>query len=216
MLFTLGSLVSLIEGIEKLRRPHVVGSYPWAFGILGVSAVAESASLRTATRQARPMKGPRNWWRFIRATKRAEFPVVLLEDSGAIAGLALATTGLALSAITGEPRFDVFGSIGIGALLGIVAVVLAIEMRSLLIGEAASPPDIEAITAALCSVPGVHVLHELRTEQLGPDVLLVVARIGVDQALDGRAIDDALDRAEDAVRARVPAAHFVYLRPVVG
>ena len=93
MLFTLGSLVSLAEGIEKLRSPHDVGSYPWAFAILGIAVVAETASLRTATRNARPIKGSRTWWRFIRTTKHPEFPVVLLEDSGALAGLALALGG---------------------------------------------------------------------------------------------------------------------------
>ncbi len=155
LLFTLGSLFALFEGEEKLRQPHELESVGWAVAILVVAIVAEGASLRTAVRESAKVKGPSSWWAFVRRSKSPELPVVLLEDTGALLGLAFALIGVVLARVTGNPRFDALGSIAIGLLLGFIAITLSIEMKSLLIGEAASTEQHEAILAALESDPEV-------------------------------------------------------------
>jgi cation diffusion facilitator family transporter len=141
VLFTLGSLFALYEGVHKLLDPKELDSPIWAFAVLAIAIVLEGLSLRTARKEADPTRRGRSWWRFIRTTKSPELPVVLLEDTGALIGLVFAFIGISLAVITGNPRWDAVGSIGIGLLLGVIAVVLAIEMKSLLIGEAVSPPS---------------------------------------------------------------------------
>src|SRR5206468_3274767 len=155
-------------------------SWVWAVGTLVVALVLESASLRTAMRESRALKGDLRWPDFIRHAKVPELPVVLLEDTGALLGLAFALVGVGLAEATGNPRFDAVGSIAIGGLLAFIAFVLAVEMKSLLIGEAAAPDVQRQICAALEGTPGVQRLIHLRTEHLGPDDLLVVAKIAVD------------------------------------
>jgi len=215
MLFTLGSLVSLIEGVTKILRPGELESTHWAYAILLVAAIAESASLVTVARRVRRVKGRRGWWRFIRTTKSPDLPVVLLEDSASLLGLASAFAGIALTSATGDPRFDAIWSLAIGVILGFVAVVLAIEMKSLLIGEGASRDDQAAIRQAINSVPSILKLDELRTEQLGPDALLVVGRVEVDGHVDAAQLERVLENAEKAIREAVPGARYLYLRPVL-
>ena len=139
VIFTLGSLFALFEGEEKLRNPHELESAGWAVAILLLAIVFESFSLRTAVRESRHVKGDESWWAFIRRAKVPELPVVLLEDTGALIGLTFALLGVGLAEITGNARFDAAGSIAIGVLLGVIAMILVVEMKSLLIGEAASP-----------------------------------------------------------------------------
>jgi cation diffusion facilitator family transporter len=138
VLFTLGSLFALFEGYEKLRHPHQIESPGWAFGALLVAIALESWSLRTAVHEAGKVRAGQSWWAFIRRSKSPELPVVLLEDVGALLGLGCALIGVSLAVVTGQSRFDAVGSIAIGLLLGVIAVVLGTEMRSLLIGEAAT------------------------------------------------------------------------------
>src|SRR5215218_5730966 len=143
VLFTLGSLFSLYEGYDKLRHPHELESPIVALAILAVALVLEGLSLRTAVQEADPLRGDQSWWSFIRTTKQPELAVVLLEDTAAEVGLTLAFIGVGLAAITGDPLYDALGTLGIGALLAVavVAVMLGIEMYSLLVGEAASPQE---------------------------------------------------------------------------
>ena len=149
VLFALGALFAIAEGIEKLREPHDLTRAGWAIGVLVVAIVLESFSLRTAVREANVVRGSEDWWSFVRHSKSPELPVVLLEDVGALVGLAFALAGVGLAIATGEPRFDALGSIAIGVLLAGIAVVLAKEMKSLLIGESAAPGVTAAIRAAL-------------------------------------------------------------------
>jgi len=213
VLFTLGSLFALFEGYEKLRHPQQVESPAWAFGALLVAIALESWSLRTAVREADKVRVGQSWWTFIRRSKSPELPVVLLEDVGALLGLSCALVGVSLAAVTGESRFDAVGSIAIGLLLGVIAVTLGTEMRSLLIGEAASQAEVAAIRAALSDGPVVRRLIHLRTLQLGPDELLVGAKVELDPALSFAEVAQAIDEAERRVRARVPAARVIYLEP---
>lgn len=215
VLFTLGSLFAIAEGVEKLREPHALVSASWALGVLAVAIVLESFSLRTAVREARRSKGGESWWSFVRHSKSPELPVVLLEDVGALLGLVFAALGVGLAVALGDPRFDALGSIAIGVLLGAIAVVLAIEMKSLLIGESAAPGQIEAITAAFASSPGIRRVIHLRTLHLGPDELLVAVKVEVDPEQTAPVLAGTIDTAERNVRARVPAARMIFVEPDV-
>jgi cation diffusion facilitator family transporter len=213
ILFTGGGLFSLLEAEEKLRHPHEVSSTGWAIGILLVAALFEAASLRTAVAQSARARRGRTWRAFVRESKEAEIPVVLLEDSGALVGLALALAGVSLAAVTGNPRWDALGSLGIGALLIVIAVLLAREMKSLLIGEAASPDVTRSVQVALADGPTVEDLVELRTVHLGPDALLVTARVRLHPTArqdSERAIADL----EARLRSDVPSARAVFIVPV--
>jgi cation diffusion facilitator family transporter len=212
VLFSLGALFSLFEGIEKLIQPHEVESPLIAIGILVLAAVFEGASLRTALSEASSHRRGRGLARFIHDTKVPELPVVLLEDSAALVGLAIALAALLLSWLV-DPIFDGIGTICIGVLLGAIAVVLAIEMKSLLIGEAASEVDEGHIRSVIGEDEDVTHLIHLRTEQLGAEQILVAAKIGLDPGLDVTEVAGAIDRIEAAVRAAVPSATLIYLEP---
>ena len=211
VLFALGALFSLFEGVEKLRTPHTVESPMVAFVVLGVAVVLESWSLRTAIREADAHRTG-SWRDFIRHTKNPELPVVLLEDIGALAGLALALTGLGLAVATDEPRFDAIGSLAIGVLLGGIAILLAIEMKSLLIGEGAAPDVQSLIRSTIAESPEVRRVIHLRTQHLGPEELLVAAKIDV-AASTVAELARAIDAVEGRVRTAVPEAHLIYLEP---
>jgi cation diffusion facilitator family transporter len=215
VLFTLGGLFAIFEGVEKLRHPHEVEALVVAIAILLVAIALETYSLRTAVREARHVKGGESWWAFVRRSKNPELPVVLLEDVGAEIGLVLALFGVVMSSVTGEPRWDAAGSLGIGILLVVIAVVLMVEMKSLLIGESASPSMETAIRSALDGSPGVLGVIHLRTQHLGPDELLVGAKVAFQPSLTFAELAADIDRAEAALRAAVPSARIVYLEPDV-
>ena len=213
VLFTLGSLFALYEGIEKLRHPHELESAMWAVGILAIAIVFESFSMRTAIVESARAKGDQSWWSFIRHSKTPELPVVLLEDLGALVGLVLALAGVGLAELTGNPRFDAVGSVAIGLLLGVIAVTLVVEMKSLLIGESASPLEMETISQALGSSPNVRRLLEVRSQHLGPQELLVAAKVELAPGLSAEEVANTIDGAEARVRQKVPAAVHLYLEP---
>ncbi len=213
VLFTLGSLFALYEGIDKIRHPHALDSAAVAIAILAFAIVAEGFSFRTAIAEARPLKGSVSWPAFIRRATSPELPVVLLEDFAALIGLLLALAGVTLALATGEPVWDGVGTLSIGILLGVVAVVLAVEMKALLIGEAASPEAVDAIRAALVDGRSVLRVIHLKTMHLGPEELLVAAKIAVDPALALPEVARAIDAAEARVRAVEPLARQMYLEP---
>jgi cation diffusion facilitator family transporter len=215
VIFTAGSMFALFEGVDKLRHPHELSSAPWAVAILLVSVGLEGFSFRTALREARPLKGAGSWWRFIRGSKTPELPVVLLEDFGALIGLALALVGIGLAELTGNARFDALGSIAIGILLGVIAVTLVVEMKSLLIGEAATPAMVAHIREAMEKTPLVLGVIHLRTQHLGPEELLVGAKLAFETTLDVFGLAEAIDDVERHVRAAVPEARMIYIEPDV-
>jgi cation diffusion facilitator family transporter len=213
VLFTLGGLFALFEGIEKLREPHEIEGAGVAFVILLAAVVAEGCSLRTAVKESREAKGTGSWAQFIRRSKVPELPVVLLEDVGALTGLAFAVFGLGMAEITGNPRFDAVGSVAIGLLLCAIAITLVIEMKSLLIGEGATPDTIREIQQAMESCDRVQRVIHLRTEHLGPDELLVGAKLAFDHDLDLPSLAEAIDDVESRVRQVVPSARLIYIEP---
>jgi cation diffusion facilitator family transporter len=213
VVFTVGAVFSCYEGIRRLQHPEHLTSPAVAFAVLGVAIVLESFSLWNAVKEASPSRGRASWFTFIRRTKAPELPAVLLEDVAALGGLFLALIGVTVATLTHDDRYDAAGSIAIGALLGCVAVVLAIEMKSLLIGESASPGVQAAIVAAIEAGPEVQRVIHLRTLHVGPETLLVAAKIGVRQADTGRSIAAGIDAAERRIRAAVPIAELIFLEP---
>ncbi len=213
VLFTLGSVFALYEGYHKISHPEELTSPIVAIVILVVAIALEGYSFRTAVKESRPLKGSGSWWRFIRNSRNPELPVVLLEDSGALVGLAFALTGVGLTMLTGEPVWDGVGTVAIGLLLGAIAVVLMIEMHSLLIGEGATRQEDRAIRAAIERTDNIDRLIHLRTQYLGPEELLVGAKIALAPSTDLATVATTINAAEAAIREVVPAAQVIYLEP---
>jgi divalent metal cation (Fe/Co/Zn/Cd) transporter len=212
LLFSIGSVFALYEGAHKIHSHDPISSPLVAIGILVVAIVLESFSFRTAVRESRPLKGGDSWWQFIKQSKSPELPVVLLEDTGALVGLLLAFAGVGLSVLTGDPLWDGLGTLGIGVLLGIIAIILIVETKSLLIGEGSDQDELNRICDALVGHGVDRVIH-LRTQYLGPDELLVAAKIAVPAALPTVEVARVIDDAEGRVRGAVPAARIIYLEP---
>jgi cation diffusion facilitator family transporter len=213
VLFALGGLFSIYEGIDKIRHPHEVESLVWAIGVLVFAIVAEGWSFRTAIVEARKVKGTRTWSQFIRKSRSPELPVVLLEDAGALIGLVLALVGVGLTAITGEALWDGLGTLAIGVLLVVISITLTIEMKSLLIGEAATEEHIRAITDTVKGVESVRRVIDLKTQHIGPEELLIAGKIEFDHSLANPQLSDAVDEVETALRAAVPLTLQIYLEP---
>jgi cation diffusion facilitator family transporter len=212
LLFTVGSVFALYEGIHKIQHPEPLSAPAVAIGILVVAVALETFSFRTAIGESRTLKGDGTWWGFIRQSRVPELPVVLLEDAGALLGLVFALFGVTLATITGDPVWDGVGTIMIGVLLGAIAVILIIEMKSLLIGEGATPAELDAIRSALTAGKVERVIH-IRTQYLGPEELLVAAKIALAAGLPLSEVATAIDDAEVRVRAAVPTARLIYLEP---
>jgi cation diffusion facilitator family transporter len=213
VLFTLGGLYALYEGYHKVIDPHPLTSPLVAVAVLLVAMALEGYALRTAVREANRTRGTRGWLHFVRRARAPELPVLLLEDSGALVGLTLALIGVGLTVLTGNGVFDGVASLCIGCLLATIAVLLARETTSLLIGEAAVPEQIEKIDSALRSAPGVDGVIHLRTVHLGPDELLVAAKIAVSSQADSGDIATTIDDAEAHVREALPSVRIIYLEP---
>jgi cation diffusion facilitator family transporter len=213
VVFTVGAVFSAYEGIGRLRHPEKLTSPVVAFAVLGVAIVLEAFSLWNAVREAGPSRGRVSWLTFIRRTKNPELPAVLLEDVAALSGLTLALIGVTVATLTHDDRWDAAGSIAIGVLLGCVAVVLAVEMKSLLLGEAASPGMQAAIVRAIESGPDVRRVIHLRTMHIGPETLLVAAKIALLHDDTARSIAAGIDAAERRIREAVPIAELIFLEP---
>ena len=213
VLFSLGALFSLFEGIDKVRHPHEIDSVEVAFVILGVAILLEAFSFRTAIREARPHKGSSSWRSYIRHAREPELPVVLLEDLGALVGLMLAFGALVVAEITNDAVWDGIGTLCIGVLLAFIAIVLAIEMKGLLIGESATRDNVRLIKDAIVGSTDVLQLIHLRTQHLGPEELLVGAKVQFRDDLDMSGLARAIDDTETRIRAVVPFARPMYIEP---
>ncbi len=216
VLFTVGGLFALAEAVHKWGHPEPIeGRWWWVpVVVLGISLVLESLSLRTAIRAASHDRAGRGWAQYLHDAKSPEVPVVLLEDTGALIGLVCALGGVVLTLATGDGRWDAVGTALIGLLLVGVAAVLGVEMHSLLLGEAALPEHHDAVVAALVG-PGIHRVIHIRTVHLGPEELLVAAKVAVDPQIRAAELAVAIDEAEVRVRSAVPIARLIYLEPDV-
>ncbi|MEV0159394.1 cation diffusion facilitator family transporter [Nonomuraea fuscirosea] len=213
VLFTIGAAFSIYEGVHKLSDPHPVEAPAWAFGVLIFAIIAEGFSFRTAIRESNTVRGKQSWVSFIRRSKSPELPVIVLEDLGALLGLVFALFGVAMAVITGDGRWDGVGTLMIGVLLAVIAIVLAVEMKSLLVGEGAAPEMESRIRAALESAPEVARVIHMRTLHLGPEELLVAAKIAVEHNETAAEVAHGIDEAERRIRDAVPIARVIYLEP---
>ncbi len=215
VIFSLGSVFAIVEGIQKVLHPHELESPLIAVAILAFGIALESFSFRTAIHEAQPLRGKSSWWEFIHQTRNPELPVVLLEDLGALIGLVLALLGVGLAYVTHDPRFDALGSIAIGILLGGIAIVLALEMKSLLIGESAHPEIVQKLQETIASHQSVKRLIHLRTLHLGPEEILVAAKLEFDGKLSFAELAREIDAVEARLREQVPKAKMIFLEPDV-
>jgi cation diffusion facilitator family transporter len=216
VLFSLGGVFSIYEGVDKLLHPHELESAIWAISVLIGSMALEGLSFRTGIREANEVRpAGESWWQFIRHTKNPELPVILLEDAAALAGLSMALLGIVIADVTGNGRWDGVGSLGIGILLVGVAIVLVIEMGSLLVGEAARPEVVERIRATIEAFPAVRRCIHLRTEHLGPDEIVVAAKVEFDPDLTVAQLATTIDALEVEIRKTEPRATLIFVEPDV-
>ncbi|TFB67653.1 cation diffusion facilitator family transporter [Cryobacterium sp. Hz9] len=213
ILFSIGGVFSLYEGFDKLQHPHPLENVWLPILVLAIAMVLESFSLRTAIKESNHVRGNQTWVQFIRHAKAPELPVVLLEDVAALTGLTFAFVGVGLAVITDEPIWDAVGTLAIGVLLVLVAIILGIETKSLLVGEGASKKDLDAIKTAILDGPETKRIIHLKTLYLGPDEILVGAKLAFDG--EHRVADVATDinAVETRIRAAVPLARTIYLEP---
>ncbi|GAA5195113.1 cation diffusion facilitator family transporter [Rugosimonospora acidiphila] len=214
VLFTVGGLFAIYEGVHKVQHPEAITGWQWLpVAVLVVAAGMEGFSFRTAMHEINQIRNGASWWQFIRHARAPELPVVFLEDSAALVGLVLALLGVALTLATGDGVWDGLGTLGIGALLVVVAAILATETKSLLIGESATSEQEAAIEAALVGTDQVERVIHMRTLHLGPEELLVAAKISVARETSAGAVASAIDAAEERIRTAVPIARVIYLEP---
>ncbi|CAM5461119.1 transporter [Streptomyces avidinii] len=213
VLFTVGGMFAIYEGYEKIQHPHAIEHWYWPIGVLVFAIIAESFSFRTAIKESNEIRGSLSWSQFIKRAKAPELPVVLLEDFGALIGLVLALAGVGIALATGDGVWDGIGTLCIGILLIVIAIVLAAETKSLLLGEAAGIEDVEKIKAAVVDGDVVTGVIHMRTLHLGPEELLVAAKIAVASDDTAAEVANAINAAEARIRAAVPIARVIYLEP---
>ena len=213
ILFSLGSLFAVYEGIEKIRHPHALNNASWAIGILIFGIFIESFSFRTAIVEAKTIKGETSWSKFVVRSKQPEIPVVLLEDAGALFGMVIALGAITLVKTTGEPIWDGIGTLSIGILLGVIAIILAREMHSLIIGEAASETDRLKIVSVIENNKQVVELVEMRTQHLGPEEILIGVRIAFRETLQTKEIAQLINQLENDIRVELDNAGPIFIEP---
>ncbi|MBS0023139.1 cation diffusion facilitator family transporter [Microbacterium paraoxydans] len=218
ILFSVGGLFAIYEGVEKLTNPHELDQTWWwlPLVVLLIAIGLESFSLRTAVKESNLVRDKgQSWTSFVRRAKAPELPVVLLEDIGALTGLTFALLGVGLTLITGNPLFDALGTVMIGVLLVLIAIVLGVETKSLLVGEGATQADEDRIVDAITDGPEIEKIIHLKTLYLGPDELMVAAKIALNADKPLREVADDIDAIEARIREAVPVARVVYLEPDV-
>ncbi|MGJ5827497.1 cation diffusion facilitator family transporter [Streptomyces ossamyceticus] len=213
VLFSVGGMFALYEGYEKIKDPHEIDHWYWPVGVLVFAIIAESFSFRTAIKESNTLRGKKSWTQFVRHAKAPELPVVLLEDLGALVGLILALGGVGLALLTGDGVWDGIGTLCIGALLILIAIILAAETKSLLLGESAGAEEVEKIAAAVVDGDTVTRVIHMRTLHLGPEELLVAAKIAVQHDDTATEVANAINAAEARIREAVPIARVIYLEP---
>lgn len=213
VLFTLGGLFALYEAWHKFQDPHPIEAWHWVPpAVLITGIVLESFSLRTAIIESNKVRGTWSWAQFVKKSRSPELPVILLEDLGALLGLVFALTGVSMTLITGNGLWDAAGTAAIGVLLVVIAVILARETTSMLLGEAVTKEDLAAIEGAFAASPLTDVIH-LRTMHLGPEDVLVAAKVGVRAEATLADVAADINDAEQRIRQAVPYARLIFIEP---
>ncbi|GAA0622095.1 cation diffusion facilitator family transporter [Streptomyces crystallinus] len=213
VLFSVGGMFAVYEGYEKIKHPHAIEAWYWPVGVLVFAIIAEGFSFRTAIKESNETRGSLSWSQFVRRAKAPELPVVLLEDFGALIGLVLALGGVGLALATDDGVWDGIGTLCIGVLLILIALILAVETKSLLLGEAAGAEEVEKIRTAIVDGDTVTSVIHMRTLHLGPEELLIAAKIAVQHDDTAAEVAHAINAAEARIREAVPIARVIYLEP---
>jgi cation diffusion facilitator family transporter len=214
VLFSVGGLFALYEAYHKAEHPEPITSWQWVpVAVLVIAIAMESFSFRTAIKESNHIRGNQSWVRFVRRAKAPELPVVLLEDLGALIGLVFALFGVGMTLITGNGMWDAAGTAMIGILLVTIAVILAIETKSLLLGEGAEAHDVAAIEKAVTDGPEVERIIHMKTLYLGPEELMVAAKVAVPPCDNAEELARGINAVEARIRAAVPLARIIYLEP---
>ncbi len=214
VLFSVGGLFALYEAYHKISHPEPIESWQWVPIVVLVVAIGlETYSFRTAIVESNRVRGKSGWVQFVRRAKAPELPVVLLEDAGALLGLIFALFGVVMTLITHNGVWDGIGTAAIGVLLVAIAFVLAVETKSLLLGEGATPEDVRTIETALLAGAGVQRIIHMKTLYLGPDELLVAAKIAVQPSERADELAAHIDEAETRIRDALPIARVIYIEP---
>jgi cation diffusion facilitator family transporter len=214
VLFSLGGLFALYEAYHKIQHPEAIESWQWVpLVVLFIAIGLEGFSFRTAIREANHTRGSVSWVAYVRRAKAPELPVVLLEDAGALLGLVFALFGVVLTLVTGNGVWDGIGTAAIGLLLVAIAIVLAVETKSLLLGEGANPEDLATIEKAVLGGPGVERIIHMKTLHLGPDELLVAVKIAVPRTERADEVARHIDETEERIRTALPIARVIYIEP---
>lgn len=213
VLFTLGGLFALYEAWHKFQDPHPIDSWHWVPpAVLVTGIVLETFSLRTAIIESNKVRGKWSWPQFVKKSRSPELPVILLEDIGALLGLVFALVGVSMTLITGNGLWDAAGTAAIGVLLVVIAIILARETTSMLLGEAVTKEDLAAIEAAFAASDLTDVIH-MRTMHLGPEDVLVAAKVGVRPEVTLADVAADINDAEQRIRAAVPYARLIFIEP---
>lgn len=213
VLFTVGGLYSLYEGIHKFQHPEELKDLNIAIAVLIFAVILEGFSFRTALKEANKARGNHSLKAFVKRVRQPELPVILLEDTGALIGLLFALFGVGMAQATGNSRWDSIGAIAVGSLLVVIAVFLALEMGRMLVGESALPEEQQAIEEALAAQPGVERVIYLKTLHTGPDELLVTAKFSPPEGASASDIAGTINDAEASIRAAVPTSRWIFLEP---
>ena len=213
ILFLMGGVFSLYEGFHKIQHPEELNQAWVAFAVLIVAIVLESWSWRTAVAEVNKSRGSASLLGYVRRTRQPELPVVLLEDTGALIGLLFALFGVTMATVTGDGRWDGLGAMAVGVLLLLIAVFLAFEMASMLVGESALPEQEALIRSAIEETPGLNRVINMRTVHVGPDELLVAVKVGARGTKTAEGLADAINDAERRIRQALPTARYIYLEP---
>ena len=213
VLFSVGGVFSIYEGLHKIQHPEEITNAIIPIAVLLIAICLESFSMRTAIVESNRVRGQRSWVQFIRHAKAPELPVVLLEDFAALIGLVLAMFGVVTSVVTENPVWDGIGSVCIGVLLVVIALILGVETKSLLVGEGASAADVDHIRTALIAGDTIDRVIHMKTLYLGPEELMVAAKVAVAGDVPTHELAAAIDAAELRIRRAVPVARVIYLEP---
>jgi cation diffusion facilitator family transporter len=214
VLFFVGGIFAIYEAWHKFADPHPIESWHWVpVVVLGTAIVLESFSFRTAIIETNKVRGEASWVQFVRHARVPELPVILLEDLAALLGLVFAFIGVVLTLVTHNGVWDAVGSAAIGVLLIVVSAILAYEMKSLLVGEGATPEQTRAIEDAIRNSDEVADLIHMRTMHLGPEELLVAAKFAVKTSDSAADVAAGINAVEERIRAAVPIARVIYLEP---
>ena len=214
MLFSMGGLFSIYEGVHKLQRTEPIANAWVAIAILVFGIVAESVSLWGCLREVDKDRGRQGLWRWFRNSRQSELLVVFAEDIAALGGLTLALVFIALAHITGNPIWDAAGSICIGVLLVVVAVLVGVEVKALLIGQSVEDRTLERMRAHLAAHDEVDAVYNLLTQQMGRDVMVAV-KAKMRPAPSARALVEAINRVERSFRAAFPQVQWLFFEPDV-